>query len=105
MTIKRATSSRPEALRRSDRAGHLDPAYADELRALGGSRAAPDAVPFFDQSYTADAFAEQLGEQTVEAATSGEDHALDDFDDNVPEDTLSPFDTTDTSAEQEEEEE
>jgi hypothetical protein len=105
MTVKRA-STLPVPMRRRDGGGHLDPAYADQLRELGRDHTAPDARPFFNHSYTDDAFAEQLGEHTVETATSGEDHALGGADDdNSPEDTMSPFRAANFSTEDEEEEE
>ena len=106
MTVKRASTLPPAPMQRRDGGGHLNPAYADELRELGRDRSAPDARPFFNQSYTEDAFAEQLGEHAVEAATSGEDHALGGADDdNTPEDTMSPFHAASIGADEEEEEE
>jgi hypothetical protein len=100
MTIKRTSTSPPAPMRRRDGVGHLDPVYADELRELGRKRAAPDGRAFINDSYTDDAFAEQLGEQAVETATSGEDHALGGRDDdNAPEETLSPFSAANVSAE------
>jgi hypothetical protein len=106
MTIKRASTLPPVPVRRRDGGGHLNPVYADELRELGRDHTARDARPFFNQSFTEDAFAEQLGEQAVETATSGEDHALGGAaDDNTPEDTVSPFRAAIMSPSEEEEEE
>jgi hypothetical protein len=106
MTVKRASTLPPTPMQRRDGGGHMNPAYADELRELGRGHAARDARPFFKENYTEDAFAEQLGEHTVETATSGEDHALGGADDyNTPEDTMSPFRATSLGADEEEEEE
>lgn len=93
VTVERppdSVGSPPSSKRRSDAVGHLDRAYASELRRLGQERAVRDAVPFFARAYTSDAFAEQLGEHAVESATSGADSGPAPEDDR-PEDTMSPF--------------
>jgi len=52
-----------------------------------------EATAFIQDSYTDDELAEHLGELTVATATCGEDRALRVFDDNAPEDMVSPFGT------------
>lgn len=79
-------------VRRRDATGHLDPAYEAKLRAeTGHSRGADDARAFMKGAKSKDGFAEELGEEFVETATSGEDEKEDVFNQTVPEDEGGPF--------------
>jgi hypothetical protein len=87
-------------LRRRDATGHLDPNYEAKLRGeTGHSRSEDDARAFMTRAKSSDAFAEELGEEFVETATSGEDEAEDVFNQTVPEDAGGPF--VETSGKQE----
>jgi len=79
-------------VRRRDATGHLDPEYEAKLRAeTGHSRNKDDARAFVAGAKSKDGFAEELGEEFVEAATSGEDQKEDAFNQSVPEDSGGPF--------------
>ena len=60
-------------LRRRDATGHLDPRYAAELLEQSGETETSDPPPSGFVTDASDDFAEQLGEDFVQAATSGED--------------------------------
>jgi len=78
--------------RRRDATGHLDPEYEAKLRAESGhARSAEDAHAFLGGPRSKDALSEQLGEEVIQTATSGEDVAEDIFNQTVPEDTGGPF--------------
>ena len=96
---KSATRSRPrakpvggktQAIRRRDGAGHLDPKYAAELRARIGR---PEREPqsFVAGSRSRDDLVEELGEEVIETATSGEYEGQDALNREVPEETGGPF--------------
>src|SRR5690349_18098457 len=76
---------------RRDGAGHMDRAYAADLQQLGRQTSPTESKPFIGSPHTEDDLAEQLAEQAVATATSGEDHGLDTFDVDAPEDVMSPF--------------
>lgn len=79
-------------VRRRDATGHLDPDYEAKLRAeTGHSRSKEDARAFIAGAKSKDSFAEELGEEFVEMATSGEDEKQDVFNQSVPEDAGGPF--------------
>jgi hypothetical protein len=82
---------KPES--RRDGAGHIDRAYAADLQELSQKSVVPDSRPF------------NLAEQASETATSGEDHGLDTFDVDAPEDVMSPFRVVNAIDDEEEEEE
>jgi len=90
-----AAPAKPEPappIRRRDATGHLDPTYEAKLRAeTGHGREHDDARAFLPGAKTKDAFAEELGEDFVEIATSGEDDKQDVFNQSVPEDAGGPF--------------
>ncbi len=96
-----ASHSKSEAkpgIRREDRPGHLNPRYVAQLREQSGE---PERGPraFIDSPRSPkDDLAEELGEETVERATSGEDEeeALEQV---VPEEQGGPF--VETNAAQE----
>jgi len=93
-----------KVMKRRDGVGHIDPSYRSELLRLS-SRPPPasDAVPFIGSNRSTDELAEQLGEDTIVTATSGEWAAPDAFDVDAPEDLVSPF--REPGDEEEEEEE
>jgi protein-disulfide isomerase len=75
-----------------DGSGHMDPQYRARLLAESGKLAEPsDERAFLRGPRAADAFAEALGEEFVETATSGEDEAEDVFNQEVAEDAGGPF--------------
>jgi len=87
-------------VRRRDATGHLDPAYEAKLRAeTGHSRGADDARAFLGGARSNEPLSEQLGEEFVETATSGEDEGEDVFNQTVPEDSGGPFVETTGSTE------
>ena len=79
-----------QAIRRRDGAGHLDPKYAAELRARIGR---PEREPqsFVAGSRSRDDLVEELGEEVIETATSGEYEGEDALNREVPEETGGPF--------------
>ena len=88
------------AFRRVDGSGHLDPEYRARLLAESGKRGESGAEhAFVGGPHTKDAFAEALGEEFVETATSGEDEAEDVFNQDVAEDEGGPFVETSGSTE------
>jgi hypothetical protein len=94
---------KPES--RRDGAGHIDRAYAADLQELAQQTVAPESKPFIGSPRTDDDLAEHLAEQAIETATSGEDHGLDTFDVDAPEDLMSPFRVVSAIEDEEEEEE
>jgi hypothetical protein len=79
-------------IRRRDATGHLDPHYAAHLRAESGhSRDTGDNVAFLSAERSDDAFAEELGEEAVEAMTTGEYQGEDGLDQVVEEERGGPF--------------
>jgi hypothetical protein len=84
---KRARRRKP--VRRQDRAGHLDPMYAKQLRSRSGPRdrdEPPDAFKFSD-----DDVAEELGQEVVGKATTGEDEGEEDANEDFVEEVGGPF--------------
>jgi hypothetical protein len=77
-------------IKRRDAAGHLAPKYAADLLAKSGDRAVPEHS-FVDEPRTGDDLAEEMGEEFVHAATSGENEAEDTLDQIVPEERGGPF--------------
>jgi hypothetical protein len=94
---KKAKAAAP--IRRRDGAGHLDPKYAKELRALGGHEDAGDTTAFVQRPRSKDDLAEELGEEFVMTATSGEDEGEDVANQDVPEEIGGPFVVTDADTE------
>ena len=88
-----ATKAEPAPpIRRRDATGHLDPEYEAKLRAeTGHARDKDEARAFMPGAKTKDGFAEELGEEFVAIATSGEDDKEDVFNQSVPEDAGGPF--------------
>ena len=77
--------------RRRDGTGHLDRAYALDLRARSRATAEPKHAAFLHGTRSGDALAEQFGEAVVEQATSGEDAGEDNRDRVVSEENGGPF--------------
>jgi hypothetical protein len=83
-------SQRP--IQRRDATGHLDPKYAADLRKRSLPRARDgEDVAFLGRAKSTDPLAEALGEEFLEAATTGEDAGLEDLNQNLPEDEGGPF--------------
>jgi hypothetical protein len=76
---------------RRDRAGHLDPRYAAELRAKSREGKEESDERAFIGSRTGDDLAENLGEEVVETMTTGEDEATDTLDKFADEEVGGPF--------------
>jgi len=76
-------------MKRRDGAGHLDPQYAADLRALEPPK--DDDRAFLDGMRSTDSGTEELGEEYVAAATSGEDAAEDIRNEHVTEEIGGPF--------------
>ena len=91
-------AGKTQAIRRRDGAGHLDPKYAAELRARIGR---PEVEPkgFVEGSRSPDDLVEELGEEVIETATSGEYEGEDALNREVPEERGGPFVNT-TGAEE-----
>ena len=69
MTTKKAKP----AVKRRDGAGHIDPAYAKDLLAQSGKSDDGNDRAFLERPRTGDELAEELGENFVASATSGEE--------------------------------
>jgi hypothetical protein len=83
-----------------DNAGHLSPEHAERLLSLTMSaRGAYLERPFIDGTQAEDTFAEELGEGTVLAMTSGEDRVAEDLNGDVEEDWGGPFVVTNANKE------
>ena len=86
------TSKKTKEVRREDKIGHLDPAYAASLVAKGEeTHVHDDDRAFLDARGTSDDFAEELGEHAVTAMTSGEQILAEDLDAMVEEEEGGPF--------------
>ena len=83
---------RQKPIHRRDATGHLDPKYAADLR-LRSRESSPPAenVAFLERAKSADPLAEVLGEEFLEAATTGEDAGIEALNQNLPEDEGGPF--------------
>jgi hypothetical protein len=82
-------AAKPTAVKRRDGAGHLDPKYAAELRALSNENPKDD-----NRAFGGDALSEELGEEFVETVTSGEDEGTEVRDQRVTEELGGPFTVT-----------
>jgi hypothetical protein len=99
--VKRAAAKKPAAtMRREDRAGHLDPRYAAGLHARSRSDREPRGPDgFIDKPRASDTLVEELGEEYVKSANSGEYEAEDTQNQDVTEEVGGPF--VQTSGDQE----
>jgi hypothetical protein len=85
------TKARPTpAVRRRDRPGHIDPAYAEDLRNKAGGHE-PEPVGFVERPRSKDDLVEELGEEVVSEATGAEHKGEEVFDQEVPEERGGPF--------------
>jgi hypothetical protein len=94
-------SSRAAAKRRqAEHSGHLDPAHAARLLRLSRETDQRDVdVAFVAEPRSRDALAEQFGEETVSAMTSGESSREEDRDEDSIEELGGPFVETSASEE------
>jgi hypothetical protein len=84
-----------EAVQRQDRAGHLAPKYAKDLRRLSKASAAPmEPRSFVNRGRSMDPLAEELAEEFVETVTSGEDEGTELRDGFTEEEVGGPFVST-----------
>ena len=88
-------------IHRRDNSGHLDPKYAADLDARRKEGAGKDDNVAFlgGQSKSKDPLAEELGENFVKTAVSGEDSIDDDLDQVTDEESGGPFVETSGSTE------
>lgn len=77
-------------IRREDRPGHLDPKHAASLRAQSGKEKDDDRA-FVGKKKSKDSLAEELGEESVVAMTSGEDGLTDDMQARTDDEVGGPF--------------
>jgi hypothetical protein len=87
------------AVRREDRAGHLDAHYAAQLREQSGPREHEPRAFIETPRSPRDDLAEELGEEVVERATTGGEDVDEALDPVVPEERGGPF--VETNAAQE----
>lgn len=86
------SQKRPRPIHRRDATGHLDPKYAADLRLRSRESTRPtEDVAFLGRAKSEDPLAEALGEEFLEAATTGEDAGLEAHNQNLPEDEGGPF--------------
>ena len=86
----RVVAKAKPAVRRRDRAGHIDPKYGRELRRLS-EPPEPDPESFFGGPSTTDDLSEEMGEEVVATATTGEYEAESVREQDVPEEVGGPF--------------
>jgi hypothetical protein len=86
---KAAPPKRPTVQRR-DRPGHIDPKYGRELRQRS-EPPEPDPESFFQDARTKDDLSEEMGEEVVATATTGEYEAEAVREQDVPEEVGGPF--------------
>jgi hypothetical protein len=87
---KPAKTPAPVHLR--DATGHVEERYASDLLARSKEHTEPpDPVAFTDEAIRDDSLAEELGEEFVRTATSGEDEAQDILDAESAEERGGPF--------------
>jgi hypothetical protein len=94
--VTRGGARKPEhakaaTVSRRDATGHLDPKYAADLHALSRESHESTEGAFVKGTRSPDRLAEELAEEFVEAATSGEDESEEALNKDVPEDTGGPF--------------
>ena len=100
-TVKKPAPAAPRFPRR-DGAGHLSPKYAADLRRRAKGEAATrnqNEDAFVHGTHVRDDLAEQLAEEMVGAATSGEDAGEDLANQDVPEERGGPFVVTSAGTE------
>ena len=82
--------ARAVPVQRRDHAGHIDPTYAAELLGMSEPKE-QDPLAFIERSRSRDDLVEELGEEFVQEATSGEYKAEDVLNAEVPEEVGGPF--------------
>jgi hypothetical protein len=85
-----ASAARAKPIKRRDRAGHMDPHYAADLRKKSGERGG-EPEGFIARARSKDDLVEELGEEFVTEATSAEHEGEDMQDQEVPEERGGPF--------------
>ena len=95
---KKALAKKAKAVRREDRPGHLDPKYAKTLRQQSGPSTKKDQTRGAFK-YQDDDVAEDLGEEVVGKATTGEDEGEDVANEEYTEEVGGPFVVTSGSEE------
>ena len=88
---KTPSRSAPSPVRRRDGAGHLDSAYAADLLARTRQSKRQEPEGFVRGHRSNDDLAENLGEEFLESATSGENREEELLDETVPEESGGPF--------------
>jgi hypothetical protein len=89
---KAASVAKAPPIRRREGGGRLPAKYAADLRAKSrNSRPPPEPRSFIDGSRTDDDLAEELGEEFIAGATSGEAEGQDTRNQAVPEERGGPF--------------
>jgi hypothetical protein len=89
-----------QGIRRRDGAGHIDPSYAADLLARRGASDRDDKTSgFVTRPRSIDPLAENLGEEFVESATSGENQEEEILEREVPEELGGPFVETSSKTE------
>jgi len=86
----RAKAVAKPAVRRRDRPGHIDPKYGRDLRKLS-EPPEPDPESFFGGPRGKDDLSEEMGEEVVATATTGEYEAEAVREQDVPEEVGGPF--------------
>jgi hypothetical protein len=90
----------PRAPQRRDGTGHIDPQYAAELRERSlESNAKDDDAAFLPGHRSTEPLSEELGEEFVESATSGEGEGEDSLNREVTEELGGPFVVTSAGTE------
>ena len=87
---KKAAKKVAKKVKREDRAGHLNPAYAKQLRKQSGTSTKKDQTRGAFK-YEDDDVAEDLGEEVVGKATTGEDEGEDVANAEYTEEVGGPF--------------
>jgi hypothetical protein len=88
---KPASPKKPAPIHRRDGAGHLDPEYAAALLAQSGHHDDEGRAFLGGKSRTNDDLAEELGEEFVQSATSGEAEGEESLNRYVEEESGGPF--------------
>jgi hypothetical protein len=81
----------PSGTRRIDGAGHMNPEHAERLHVRSNEGREEDPVAFVQDHSSADDLAEELGEQTVAAMTTGQDDFQEGRDEQTVEERGGPF--------------
>jgi hypothetical protein len=83
-------AAKPAPVQRRDGSGHLNPRYAQDLLEQSG-RPPADPAGFIENARSNDDLVEELGEEVVETATTGEAVSEDVLNQEVPEEVGGPF--------------